>query len=65
MERVPSGVPWLGREWLAEESLAKLVPGGFLVTDGSNRPIDGPEALSGFHGNRTIGRGAVVNAKAF
>ena len=59
-----SGVPWLGREWLTK-ILTKLVPGGFLVTDGSNCPMDGPKALSAFHADGSIGSRAVNEAKAF
>ena len=59
-----SGVPWLGREWLGK-ILGTLVPGGFVVTDGSNRPMDGPPELSEFHGNREIGARAVGQARPF
>jgi hypothetical protein len=59
-----SGVPWLGRDWLTR-ILSKLVPHGFLVTDGSNLPPDGPPQLGLFHGNRTIGPEAVTNAQSF
>ena len=59
-----SGVPWLGSEWLTH-ILVKLVPGGFLVTDGSNSPTDGPSEFRAFHGNQTIGSRAVDEAKPF
>lgn len=59
-----SGVPWLGREWLTK-ILGKLVHGGFLVTDGSNRSEDGPPQLSDFHANREIGVRAVRMTRAF
>jgi hypothetical protein len=59
-----SGVPWLGCDWLTQIA-AKLVPGGFLVTDGSNCPTDGPKELSAFYANRTLGPRAVNEAKSF
>ncbi len=59
-----SGVPWLGRAWLTT-ILARLVRGGFLVTDGSNRPPDGPAELSRFHGNPRIEAQAVREARPF
>jgi hypothetical protein len=59
-----SGVPWLGREWLTS-ILGKLVPGGFLVTDGSNLPSNGPSELGAFHDDRTIGARAVWEAQSF
>jgi hypothetical protein len=57
-------VPWLGRTWLTT-IVARLVRGGFLVTDGSNRPPVGPAELSRFHGNPGIGAQAFREARAF
>lgn len=59
-----SGVPWLGREWLTK-ILGKLVPGGLLVTDGSNCPTDGPQELSQFQLDRTVGSKAATRTKSF
>lgn len=59
-----SGVPWLGRQWL-DVILAKLVPGGLIVTDGSNCPIDGPPELMKFYFNRSIGPEAVSKVSEF
>jgi len=57
-------VPWLGRTWLTT-ILARLVRGGFLVTDGSNRPPDGPPELSRFPGNTDIGAQAARKVRPF
>lgn len=59
-----SGVPWLGRA-LFSIVLAKLVPGGLVVTDGSNRGRDGPRQLAQFHRNAQIKGGAVDAAFPF
>jgi len=59
-----SGVPWLGREWLTR-ILGVLVPGGFLVTDGSNCPQDGPPELKEFYWNSKMGEAAASKAKPF
>ncbi|MDY0300986.1 MAG: hypothetical protein RBQ99_05300 [Trichlorobacter sp.] len=45
---VSSGIPWLGEEYLGQ-ILSKLVPGGFVVTDGSNCPQDGPFQLKRYY----------------
>lgn len=59
-----SGIPWLGRAWLTM-ILGQLVPGGLLVTDGSNCPPDGPDELSRFHNRHDVGIDATKGAKAF
>jgi hypothetical protein len=59
-----SGIPWLGSEWL-ERILSKLVRGGFVVTDGSNRTPDGPPELSRFHDDPHVTADAVSKAKIF
>jgi hypothetical protein len=59
-----SGVPWLGGAWLVT-IFRTLVPGGLLVTDGSNCPVDGPPELRAFHGDRTLGPRAARKARPF
>jgi len=59
-----SGVPWLGSAWLTM-ILSKIVSGGFLVTDGSNCPSDGPAELRMFHGQQGLEARAVAQAQPF
>jgi hypothetical protein len=59
-----SGVLWLGGE-LFSKILTLLVPGGLVVTDGSNPGPGGPAHLSDFYCNREIGEGAMGAAVPF
>jgi hypothetical protein len=59
-----SGVPWLGRYWLGR-ILDKLVVGGFIVTDGSNCPLDGPQEMRRHYWKSNIGADAVSMARDF
>lgn len=52
-----SGVLWLGGD-LFSRVLTLLVPGGLVVTDGSNPGPNGPKHLSDFYHNRKVGRAA-------
>jgi hypothetical protein len=49
-----SGILWLGGA-LFSRILGKLVPGGLVVTDGSNPGPNGPESLSAFYHQRNKG----------
>jgi hypothetical protein len=66
-----SGTFWLQgyskKRPLLEEVLQKLVPGGLLVTDGSNCPRSrNPYVeLTRFHWDQTIGEDAVTHAQSF
>ena len=59
-----SGVLWLGGD-LFTRVLSLLVPGGLVVTDGSNPGPNGPSQLSAFYHNRDVGRAAVSEATPF
>jgi hypothetical protein len=59
-----SGVLWLGGE-LFWHILALLVPGGLVVTDGSNPGPYGPKHLSDFYHNRDIRDRATSAAAPF
>jgi hypothetical protein len=59
-----SGVLWLGHD-LFSRILRLIVPGGLVVTDGSNPGPNGPAALSAFYHNRNVGRAAVSRALPF
>jgi len=59
-----SGVLWLGGE-LFSKILTLLVPGGLVVTDGSNPGPRGPVHLSDFYHNREIRDGAIRAAVPF
>ena len=53
-----SGVLWLGGE-LLPRVLNLLVPGGLVVTDGSNGGVGGPTQFSTYYHNYEIGSAAV------
>jgi hypothetical protein len=59
-----SGVLWFGGD-LFTRILEMLVPGGLIVTDGSNPGPNGPEPLSTFYHHRSIGRAAVEAVEPF
>ena len=59
-----SGVLWLGGD-LFSRVLTLLVPGGLVVTDGSNPGSNGPKHLSDFYHNRNVGRAATSVAVPF
>ena len=59
-----SGILWLGRR-LFTRVLSKLLPGGLVVTDGSNLGPNGPERLSEFYHDREVGRTALSLAVPF
>jgi hypothetical protein len=59
-----SGVLWLGGD-LFSRVLTKLLPGGLVVTDGSNPGPNGPSRLSDFYHNRKVGRAALSFAVPF
>lgn len=59
-----SGILWLGGH-LFSRVLSKLVPGGLVVTDGSNPGPDGPIRLSDFYHNREVRRAALPLASPF
>lgn len=59
-----SGILWLGEE-LFSRILDRLIPGGLVVTDGSNPGPGGPEHLSDFYHNREIRDGAISAAIPF
>lgn len=59
-----SGVLWLGGE-LFSRVLALLIPGGLVVTDGSNPGPAGPAHLSDFYHNEQIRDGATSAAVPF
>jgi hypothetical protein len=59
-----SGVLWLGGI-LFSRVLRLLIPGGLVVTDGSNPGPGGPSHLSDFYHNRNVRDSAMSAARAF
>lgn len=59
-----SGILWLGGTLFCR-ILQLLIPGGLVVTDGSNPGPGGPKHLSDFYHNRMIREEAVSAARAF
>jgi hypothetical protein len=59
-----SGVLWLGGR-LFSQILTHLIPGGLVVTDGSNPGCGGPAQLSRFYDNDDIRKDAVARSEPF
>lgn len=59
-----SGVLWLG-DALFSRVLTLLVPGGFVITDGSSPGPNGPKHLSDFYHDRQVGPSAVSRSVPF
>ena len=59
-----SGILWLGGD-LFSRVLKLLIPGGLVVTDGSNPGPHGPKPLSAFYRKRNIGPRAIEKAVPF
>ncbi len=59
-----SGILWLGST-LFSRVLRLLIPGGLVITDGSNPGPGGPRPLSDFYRDRKIGEAAASTARTF